>query len=45
LYYISGGHGVQVPASNVINSLIGPRGKKFSKNVKKREREDNPFEM
>jgi hypothetical protein len=28
-----------VPASNVINSLIGPRGKKNSQKMSKRERE------
>jgi len=44
LYYISGGHGVQVPTSNVINSLIGPRGIFFSQKMSKK-REDNPFEM
>jgi hypothetical protein len=34
-----------VPTLNIINLLIGPRGKKtFSKNVKKKKKE-NPFEM
>jgi hypothetical protein len=32
-----------VPTSNVMNSLIGPRGKTFSKNVKKKEEKGQSF--
>jgi hypothetical protein len=35
----------QVPTSNVINSLLVPRGKKLSqKRSKKKEKKNNPFE-
>jgi hypothetical protein len=43
---VGGGHVVQVPTSNVINSLIDPRGKILSqKKSKKKEKKDNPFEV
>jgi hypothetical protein len=34
-----------VPTSNVMNSLIGPRGKKLSQKMSKKNKKDNPFEV
>ncbi len=38
---------VQVPTSNVINSLIDPKREKnfLKKGPKKKEKKDNPFEV